>query len=524
MEDIERGYLNLTTLSPASSKHLQAESKFPFGCILRPLAPYEENIPLVSIPVPELVRCSQCKGYVNLYSEFIDSGSKWVCNLCRTINEVPSEYFSKLGPNGKRIDLLKRPELTHASIDIIAPESYMTRPPMPCIYLFLIDLSIKAQENDYISLVVSTIIELLQAKSFPGFPRTEIGILFFDKSVHFVSFDTDFPIIYSESDLKDLFLPRPIENLLVNVEEVEEKLIKVLEICKEMVTVPYSTCYHAALRAAGLILQKQGGKIISFCGESLADTSHQLEFTFKLTTSYFSDIGKDFALYNICCTQFIRSSQYCNLLVLNEVSKATGGQVYFYPHFNPKLSGEKLKNEIIIAVSGLSAWESTLKMRVSSEWNIIERYGCFTAKPDGLLLIPVYNYPHSIVYELEPYSTSYENMYIQSAMLYTSENGERKLRIHNLKVKTADSLKDIYENANCDALVNLLSKKALQTMIKADKPESGVNYLETKCKEILKNCIQIWGKQPKSLELFCASILGLTKHYAFMNKSFGCNL
>ena len=275
--------------------------------------------------------------------------------MCKTINLVPEDYFAPLDHKDQRTDILKRPELKSLSIDIMAPDTYMSRPPMPCVYFLVIDISIKAQENEFISLVLSTLADIIQAQGFLGFPRTEIGIILFDKSVHFVNLASEFPIIYSETEINDLFLPVPADQLLVTLEDIEEKLIKVLDLVKNLILVPYSTCYLAALRAAGLVLQNQGGKILAFCGEMIIDVPHPLQFTFKLNMSTFLLLSKEYTEFNISCTQYIRSSQFCNLQVLVEISKTTGGQVFFYPHFNAKSFGEKLRNEIMMGIAGLTA-------------------------------------------------------------------------------------------------------------------------------------------------------------------------
>lgn len=82
-------------------------------------------------------------------------------------------------------------------------------------------------------------------------------------------------------------------------------------------------------------------------------------------------------------------------------------------------------------------------------------------------------------------------MFIQTAMLYTSSSGERMLRVHNLKLTTTESIKSIYENANCEAVVNILAKKAIKRMILNDNPENGGGFLESTCKSIVQQCFQI---------------------------------
>ena len=518
-----KGYLTVTTSRPPCSNTLSESSNFPFACILKPFIPNESDIPTVCFPTKELIRCFQCQGYISPYSDFIESGTRWVCSLCKTINPIPSEYFAALDTNGKRTDITKRPELTHLSIDIVAPESYMSRPPMPCIYAILIDLSIKAQENEYISLIMSTLSDMISAQALLGYPRTEVCLIFFDKSVHFVNLRSENLVLYTENDFTDLFLPVPIGDLLISIDEIEDKLLKALDLSKSMVSVPYSTCYLAALRAAELILENQGGKIVSFCGDMQIDTSHPHEFTFKPNTPLFQDLGKEFSQLNISCTQFVRTSQYCNLHVLIDLSKYSSGQVFFYPNYNHRISGEKLRNEVIMAFTGLTLWESTVKTRVSSEWSITAQHGNFTERATrGLLGMPVYNFPQCYVYEIKPNSVSFTEIFIQSAMLYTDCEGERKLRVHNLKLKVTDNIRDVLENANCDALVNVLAKKALQQIMQTNSPRSGSVYLEARCRDIVQACCRIWGKQPPRLEFFCASILGLLKQYVFMNDSYGC--
>ena len=518
---MEEGYIVATSTSPPSSKYLLDDSKFIFGCILKPFLP-QENIPSVTFAGNEIVRCISCKGYINPYCEFMDSGTRWSCNLCKTLNNVPAEYFCNLDSQGIRIDLDKRIELTSLSIDINAPETYMSRPPMPCIFVFLIDVSIKAQENDFIGTVSSTLSSILASKVLPGYPRTEIALMFFDKSVHFVNLGSESLSIVSECDSGELFLPLPADQLLVSIEDAEEKVIRALELIKSLPSVPYSTAYRAALRSSGLILQNQGGKIMSFCGEMLCESTHPLQFTFKQSNSFYEDIGNEFAYWNISLTQFIKSSQYCNFQGLVSMSQLTGGQIYFYPNFTARASSEKLKNEVIMSATTITAWECSLKFRHSAEWRIVQSYGNFSVRPDGLLGIPVYNYPSSFAFELSPVNVSLKELYLQSALLYTNCEGERKLRIHNKKLTTSESTKDLLENANCDGLVNFICKKASFAMVSADNPELGPNMVESLAKDIVQNCVRIWGKQPESLAFFCASVLGLVKHTIFQFKSFGC--
>jgi protein transport protein SEC24 len=62
----------------------------------------------------------------------------------RLLGAVPVEYFCALDANGRRQDADQRPELARGSVEFVAPQEYMVRPPMPPVYLFVIDVSANA--------------------------------------------------------------------------------------------------------------------------------------------------------------------------------------------------------------------------------------------------------------------------------------------------------------------------------------------------------------------------------------------
>lgn len=63
---------------------------------------------------------------------------------------VPGDYFANLDATGRRIDMDQRPELTHGSVEFVAPTEYMVRAPMPPLYFFLIDVSSSAVKSGMI--------------------------------------------------------------------------------------------------------------------------------------------------------------------------------------------------------------------------------------------------------------------------------------------------------------------------------------------------------------------------------------
>jgi protein transport protein SEC24 len=87
---------------------------------------------------------------------------KWICNFCGDINPTDSYFYSPLMPGGLRQDHNERNELTRGSIDFIASNEYMNRPPMPPSYVFVLDVSKPAVDSGYLQLCCNTILGVIQ--------------------------------------------------------------------------------------------------------------------------------------------------------------------------------------------------------------------------------------------------------------------------------------------------------------------------------------------------------------------------
>ena len=107
-----------------SSDSLCQKAKLPFGLLLHP---YKDLQTLPVITTSNIVRCRSCRAYINPFVSFIDV-SRWKCNLCGRVNEVPEEF--KSNPISKEYGKPEeRPECVNSTVEFIAPSEYMSRPP-----------------------------------------------------------------------------------------------------------------------------------------------------------------------------------------------------------------------------------------------------------------------------------------------------------------------------------------------------------------------------------------------------------
>lgn len=142
-------------------------------------------MPSVTFGQKPIVRCKDCRAYVNPFVRFIENGLKWICNFCGDINPTDNYYYSPLTGMGLRQDHEERTELRKGSVDFIASNEYMNRPPMPPTYVFVLDVSKPAIDTGYLSTCVQTIKSVIENQLLPGGERALISFVTYDSSVHF---------------------------------------------------------------------------------------------------------------------------------------------------------------------------------------------------------------------------------------------------------------------------------------------------------------------------------------------------
>lgn len=87
--------------------------------------------------------------------------------------------------------------------------------------------------------------------------------------------------------------------------------------------------------------------------------------------------------------------------------------------------------------------------------------------------------------------TDEDGVYIQSALLYTSVGGQRRLRISNIALSVCDNMGELYRNCDLDTVVNFLAKQSISKLMETS-PKAVKESLMQQCATILacyrKNC------------------------------------
>ncbi|KAI3838054.1 hypothetical protein MKW98_009005 [Papaver atlanticum] len=507
-------YLRLTTNAIPNAQSLLSRWHLPLGAVVHPLAESadEEEVPTVYLGPIGIVRCRKCRTYVNPYVLFSEGGRNWRCNICNLLNEVPGEYYAPLDANGKRVDAEDRAELSKGTVDFIAPTEYIVRPPMPPTYFFLIDVSISAVKSGMIGIVAETIKSCLD--ELPGFPRTQIGFITFDSTLHFYNMKSSLtqPQMMVESDLDDIFLPLPDE-LVVNLSESRTVVDAFLDSlpCMFQDNLNVESAFGPALKAAAMVMSQLGGKLLIFQaalpslgvgrlrlrGDDIRIYGTEKEPELRRPEdTFFRKMAADLAQSQIGVNVYAFSDKYIDIASLGTLAKYTGGQVYHYPSFTWALHKEKLRHDLLRDLTRETAWEAMLRIRCGKGVRFTSYHGHFMLRSSNLLALPAVDCDKAFTMQLALEETllTAQTVYFQVALLYTSSSGERRIRVHTAAVPVVSDLGEMYRRADIGATISLLSRLAIETSL-SNKLEEACRFVQQRIVKALREYRNLYSVQ-----------------------------
>ncbi|KAI9144636.1 Sec23/Sec24 trunk domain-containing protein [Paraphysoderma sedebokerense] len=456
------------------------KTRVPLGLIISPfrtLNPGEEEVPVISTQT--IVRCRRCRTYINPYVQFMDQGARWKCNLCYLVNEVP-ESFDYDMQSQQYIDRYKRPELTHAVVEFVAPAEYMVRPPQPAVYLFIIDVSYQAVQSGMVAVAAQTLLDSLD-KIPNQDKRTKFALITVDSSLHFYSLTADStePNMLVVADLDDPFLPKP-DDLLVNLDECKDSIKSLLEKIPAIFqnNANVGNALGSALQAGFKLISAIGGKI-AVLQASLPNTSvgalkqredvktvnSKVDMSLLQPASpFYKQFAVDCSRSQVSVDMFLFGTGYIDVATLSTCPRFTGGSTYYYPNFNAgrREDAVKFSNEFRHFVGRDIALEAVMRVRASKGIKLSSFHGNFFIRSSDLLALPNVNPDNTYAIEMQIEETIQSSVVcFQTALLHTTSFGERRIRVLTLALPVSNTLVDLYQSIDQVALMNLLARKAI---------------------------------------------------------------
>jgi len=519
---------------------LLKKARLPLGVLIHP---FKDLSHLPVIQCTTIVRCRSCRTYINPFVHFVDQ-RRWRCNLCYRVNELPEEFL--YDPVSKSYgDPSRRPECKSSTIEFIAPQEYMLRPPQPAVYLFLLDVSRAALETGYLRTFCDSLIDELD--KLPGDGRTQVGFITYHRTIQFYQLAEGATQATQliVGDVDDVFLPSP-SDLLANLSNCREQVVNMLTDLPELFNGSQETenCLGAALQAAYKMVNPTGGRITVVQGslpnigpgavenrEGGGGDKTQTDMVKLLnpSTDFYKRLALECSGQQIAVDLFVIASQHCDLATLSGISKFSGGQVQTFPgyhshHNTPQ--AERFERALRRYLTRKIGFEAVMRIRCTRGMSLHTFHGHFFVRSTDLLSLPNVN-PDSafgMQVSIEEDLKDSREVSFQAALLYTSSKGERRIRVHTLCLPTTASLQEVIQGADQHCTVGLLSKMAVDRTLNsslADAREAFINV----CVDAIERwkvvqCINQPGVLPSSsaLKLLPLLVLAALKSPAFSSR------
>ena len=278
------------------------------------------------------------------------------------------------------------------------------------------------------------------------------------------------------SEIEEVFLPIP-SSLLINVVDNREAVENFLDVLPttHAQTKNTETCTANALQFAASLLQDCGGKIMLFQASLPSTGSGKLKVReaanilgteaekelFKPSTDLYSNIAKLVVEKQMTVDVFLGSAQYTDVATLSSLVQNTGGQLFYYPSFHSETPmGEALYGDIHHVLSRETGFEAVLRVRVPSGMKVSMFHGNFLVSNKDLMVLPVCHADMTIALEFQLEDTlNMACIPIQSALLYTTSRGERRIRVHTMSIPISNVLNHLYERVNQDVITALVLQR-----------------------------------------------------------------
>ncbi|KAL5000230.1 hypothetical protein BDV10DRAFT_39863 [Aspergillus recurvatus] len=551
-------YARLTLNNIPSSSDFLSSTGLPLGMILQPLARLdagEQPIPVLDFGDAGPPRCRRCRTYINPFMSFRSGGNKFVCNMCTFPNDVPPEYFAPIDVSGARIDRMQRPELMQGTVEFLVPKDYWNKEPVGLRTLFLVDVSQESIKRGFLKGVCKGIMKALYEEELSEntdestptrkIPEgSKIGIVTYDREIQFYNLSAELQQaqMMVMTDLQDPFVPLS-DGLFVDPYESKHVITSLLDQIPTIFSrakVP-ETALFPALSAALSALQATGGKIIgAICtlptwgpgALTLRDDpkAHGTDAERKLFTTdntAWREIAGKLAEAGVGVDMFVAapSGTYMDVAAIGHVPEVTGGETFFYPNFHAPRDIRKLSEEVAHAVTREKGYQALMKVRCSNGLQVSAYHGNFVQHTFGAdLEIGAIDADKAIavLFSYDGKLDTKLDAHFQAALLYTSANGQRRVRCINIVAAVNDGGLETMKYIDQDAVVSIIAKEAAAKTLDKNLKDIRASITE-KAVDIFSGYRKVFSGShppgqlvlPENLKEFSMFILGLIKSRAF---------
>ncbi|XP_025201157.1 protein transport protein Sec24D isoform X3 [Melanaphis sacchari] len=476
---------------------IMKQTSVPFGLVISPLAkikPDEYPLPIINTGEIGPVRCKRCKAYMSPFMQFIDGGKHFTCLLCKATTEVPVEYFQHLDHTGQRLDRSERPELCFGSYEFIVPKEYCRKEiqPKPPAYIFVIDVSYNNIKSGLVRLICAFMKELLtQLPTELGNEKSKIrvGFITYDTTVHFYNIKDTLvvPQMMIVGDTSEVFMPL-LDGFLCDPEQSSQVIDVLMEQIPtqfnetrttETILLPAIKAGMEALKNAdccgklfvfhsSLPIAEAPGKLKNREDRKLLATDKEKTILNPQTNAY-KELGEECVQVGCSVDLFITNNSFIDLPTIGQVSKISGGEIFKYTYFQAEVDGQRFLSDLKHDISRPTVFDAVMRVRTSTGTRPTDFYGHFFMSNSTDVELASIDCDKAIAIEVkhDDKLDEQDGVLVQTAMLYTSCSGQRRVRILNLSLRSSGQMGELYRSCDLDTIMNFFGKQVMYKILES---------------------------------------------------------
>ncbi|MBZ3869795.1 Protein transport protein Sec24A [Sciurus carolinensis] len=244
------------------------------------------------------------------------------------------------------------------------------------------------------------------------------------------------------------------------------------------------------------------------------------------STDFYKKLALDCSGQQVAVDLFLLSGQYSDLASLGCISRYSAGSVYYYPsyhHQHNPVQVQKLQKELQRYLTRKIGFEAVMRIRCTKGLSIHTFHGNFFVRSTDLLSLPNVNPDagYAVQMSVEENLTDTQLVSFQSALLYTSSKGERRIRVHTLCLPVVSTLNEVFLGADVQAISGLLANMAVDRSMTASLSDARDALVNAVIDSLAAYRSLVLSNQqpglmvPFSLRLFPLFVLALLKQKSF---------
>jgi protein transport protein SEC24 len=217
-----------------------------------------------------------------------------------------------------------------------------------------------------------------------------------------------------------------------------------------------------------------------------------------------------------------------HLTTLGTLSCMTGGDTFLYSNFIASRDALRLAGDFRRTITRETGYQAMMKVRCSNGLHAADYDGNFFQRKPTEIEFGTIDADKAVVVKFK-HEEKLEGKFdvaFQSALLYTTATGERRVRVQNIAVRTTNDIDEVFKTADEDAIIVTIAKEASFKMLTKTSREvrEGIG---DKCIRILATYRKYHGSGahqgqlilPDKLRLLPLYTLSLLKTIAFRGLS-----